>query len=60
VTQTGGPGAVALVGDYTQLRLGKGRIELAITQQFTPDPGAFALVSVRMDGDVTANITWAR
>jgi hypothetical protein len=60
VTQTGGPGAVALVGDFTQFRPGAGSIELTITEQFTPDPGAFASVSARMDGTATANITWAR
>jgi hypothetical protein len=60
VTQTGGPGAVALVGDFTQFRPGKGSIELSITEQFMPDPGAFASVSVRMDGETTANIIWVR
>jgi hypothetical protein len=60
VTQTGGPGAVALVGDFTQFRPGAGSIELSIAEQFTPDPGAFASVSIRMDGDTTANITWVR
>jgi len=60
VTQTGGPGAVALVGDFTQFRPGKGSIELSITEQFMPDLGAFASVSVRMDGETTANIIWVR
>jgi hypothetical protein len=60
VTQTGGPGSVALVGDFTQFRPGAGSIELSITEQFTPDPGAFAAASATMGGDVTANFTWAR
>lgn len=60
VTQTGGPGAVALVGDYTQLRPGPGSIEISIEVQIAPDRGGFAAVSVRMDGDTTANITWTR
>jgi hypothetical protein len=60
VTQTGGSGAVALVGDFTQYRPGTGSIVLSITEQIAPDPGAFASVSVRMDGNTTANITWAR
>lgn len=60
VTQTGGPGTVALVGDYTQFKPGSGRIELSIEEQIAPDPGAFASAIATMGGDTTANITWVR
>ncbi len=60
VTQTGGPGTVALVGDYTQFQPGTGRIDLSIAEQIAPDPGAFASAIATMSGETTANVTWAR
>lgn len=60
VTQTGGPGAVALTGDYAPFLPGPGSIEISIEEQIAPDRGGFAAASATMGGDVTANITWAR
>ncbi len=60
VTQTGGPGAVALVGDYTQFQPGTGSIKISIVEQIAPDRGGFAAASATMGGETTANITWTR
>lgn len=60
VTLTGGAGTFALIGDFTHVQPGSGRIKLGIVEQIAPDRGDFAAASATIVGDTTANITWIR